>query len=234
MAKTSKVVASDGIDKAYLAQIVAATNAGNPAYVGQVMGQPMLAHNPPLIEINGEVTNPADPTQVLCRSTAAANDYLAANAAAPAAPKATGNYAILTNVALPEAKKRGNTSGSGAPTKYPFADLPVGGVFFSGNSEHKNGDAVKALGSTVSAQNDKYSVQKMENGVGVVKTVTRAVRDKVTKKAQIGPDGKKVTETVQLPVKEYERKFTIRPVVGGQKYGEWTAPEDGALIGRIK
>lgn len=234
MAK-DKTVKSDGIDKDLLAQIVAQTNSGPDAvfYVSQVQGQPMLAHNPPLIMVNTGLIDPTDGTKCASRATAAANDYLAAGTA----PASNGNgeaskYTIMTGIALPEAKKRGNTSGSGAPTKYPFADLPVGGVFFSGNSEHTKGDAVKALGSTVSAQNDKYSKHKMENGVEVTKTVTRAVRDKTTKKAQIGPDGKKVTETVQLPVKEYERKFTIRPVPAGYKSGDWVAPEAGALVGR--
>ena len=214
-----------------LKEIVAGTDAGTPVYVGQVAGQPMLAHVPPLIEVNLEVKNPADGSEVICRALPAAKDYLAAQGGAA---KSTGNYAIMTGIALPELKRRGNTSGSGAPTKYPFADLPVGGVFFSGNSEHNKGDAVKALGSTVSAQNDKYAVQKQENGQPVFKTVTRAVRDKTTKKAKLNPDGSKVMETVQLPVKEYERKFTIRPVPAGYKSGDWVAPEAGALVARIK
>jgi len=83
-------------------------------------------------------------------------------------------------------------------------------------------------GSTVSAQNDKYS-----EPTGEMKTVTRAVRDPATKKAKVGADGKKETETVQLPVKKYLRKFTIRPVEGGKNYGAWQAPADGALIARI-
>jgi len=209
------------VDRAYLKTIVDATNAGKPAYVGQVMGQPMIAAG--LIEINGDVSNPNDPSQVLCRATSAAVDYLAGDAVA----KSTGNYAILSGITLPPAKKRGNTAGSGAPTKYPFADMQVGSVFFSANSEHNKGDAVKALGSTVSAQNDKYA-----EPTGEMKTVTRAVRDPVTKKAKIGADGKKETETVQLPVKKYNRKFTIRPVQAGYKSGDWVAPEDGALVAR--
>lgn len=236
MAKDKTVKSDNGIDKVLLAQIVAQTNSDPEAvfYISQVQGQSMLAHNPPLIMVNTGLIDPTDGTKCASRATAAAADYLAANQEAPAS---NGNgeaskYTIMTGIALPEAKKRGNTSGTGAPTKYPFADLPVGGVFFSGNSEHTKGDAVKALGSTVSAQNDKYSKQKMENGVGVTKTVTRAVRDKATKKAQIGPDGKKVTETVALPVKEYERKFTIRPVAKGYQSGDWVAPENGALVGR--
>jgi hypothetical protein len=218
------------VDVAKLKAIVAATAANEAAYVGQVVGQPMLAYNPPLIEINTAVQNPADPTEVLCRSTSAAEDFLKANATqSNDKPK----YAIITNAELPAPKKRGNTAGSGAPTKYPFADLEVGASFFSANSEHKNKDAVKALGSTVSAQNDKYSEQLVKDGVPQTKTVTRAVRDKNTKKAKLNPDGSKVTETVELPVKKYNRKFTIRPVEKGKTYGGWTAPESGALIARI-
>ena len=224
------------VDIAKLKQIVEATAAGAPVYVGQVIGQPMLAYNPPLIEINTAVTNPADPTEVLCRSTPAAADYLKANEGQAEAGKANGSgskYAIITNAELPAAKKRGNTAGSGAPTKYPFADLEVNASFFSADTEHKNKNAVKALGSTVSAQNDKYSEQVVKDGVPQIKTVTRAVRDKQTKKAKLNADGSKVTETVELPVKKYNRKFTIRPVEKGKTYGGWTAPENGALIARI-
>jgi hypothetical protein len=217
------------VDLVKLKSIVDATKAGTNVYVGQVVGQPMVAAN--LIEVNPAVTNPADPTEVLCRSTDAADAYLASNqnGTTDGAVASTSKYEIITNAALPPARKRGNTAGGGgAPSKYPFADLPVNGTFFSANTEHKNGDAVKALGSTVSMHNDKYA-----EPTGEMKTVTRAVRDKQTKKAQIGPDGKKVTETVQLPVKKYNRKFTIRPVKAGEQYGSWTAPADGALIGRI-
>jgi hypothetical protein len=218
------------VDVAKLKAIVEATAAGTAVYVGQVVGQPMLAHNPPLIEINTAVQNPADPTEVICRSTPAAADYLKA---APATSGDKLKYAIITNAELPAPKRRGNSSGSGAPTKYPFAELEVNASFFSANSEHKNKDAVKALGSTVSAQNDKYSEQVVKDGVPQTKTVTRAVRDKQTKKAKLNPDGSKVTETVELPVKKYNRKFTIRPVEKGKTYGGWTAPENGALIARI-
>jgi len=234
MAK-DKTVKSDGIDKVLLKQIVDATNSNTLVYVSQVQGQPMLAHSPALIEINPAMVNPADGTQVACRATADAKDYLFSHENA-AEKKVTGSpYAVLTGVTLPEAKRRGNTSGSGAPTKYPFETMEVGSVFFSANSEHKKNDAVKALGSTVSSQNNKYSVQKVgADGKPEVKEVTRAVRDKKTHKAVLNADGSKQTETVNLPVKDYTRKFTIRPVAKGYVSGTWTAPEDGALIGRIK
>jgi hypothetical protein len=219
---------SDVIDKALLKQIV----DGTVTFVSQTQGQPMLAHNPPLIEVNTGMLDPNDGTKAACRPTPAATDYLAANTVSGTteAPK----YEVLTGVTLPEAKRRGNHSGSGAPTKYPFDQLEVGGVFFSGNSEHKKNDAVKALGSTVSSQNNKYSEPVMENGVAKTKEVTRAVRDKKTHKAILNADGSKQTETVHLPVKSYNRKFTIRPVEKGYTSGTWVAPENGALIGRIK
>jgi len=223
------------MDKVFLTSLVNAPE-GTIMYVSQVQGQPLLAHNPPLIEINPSIVDPTDGTKVACRATAAAKDWLAANnGAAPAATEAkvTGNYALITGAVLPPANKRGNPSGSGAPTKYPFADMEVGAMFFSANAEHKNKDAVKGLSSTVSMHNDKYSEQNVKDGQPEFKTVTRAVRDPVTKKAKLGDDGKKVTETVQLPVKKYNRKFTIRPVTGGNNYGNWTAPADGALIARI-
>lgn len=215
------------VDKIYLAAIVSATKAGTAIYVGQAMGQPMVASG--LIEINTAVQNPNDASEVLCRSTPAAEAYLASASDGKIDSKPAGNYAILKNVALPAAKRRGNPSGNGAPTKYPFESMEIGDTFFSGNSEHKKGDAVKALGSTISAQNKKYSTP-----TGQEKTVTRAVRDKQTHKAMLNTDGSKQTETVQLPVLEYSRKFTIRPVEGGVVYGSWTAPENGALIARTK
>lgn len=225
--KPATAPVGDGIDKDFLKKLVDVMGTDTVLYVGQVQGQPMLAHNPPLIEINPAMTDPNDNSKVACRALLAAKDYLSANTGNGATVNTQTNYAIITNAVLPAAKKRGNTAGSGAPTKYPFADLEIGGSFFSANTEHKNGDAVKALGSTVSAQNDKYS-----EPTGEMKTVTRAVRDKQTKKAVLNPDGSKQTETVQLPVKKYNRKFSIRPVIAGQKYGEWVAPADGALIGR--
>ena len=161
MAKDKTVkVASDGIDKVLLKQIVDATMSNTLVYVSQVQGQPMLAHSPALIEINSSIVDPNDGTKVACRATADAAAYLMAGNPAPTASNGEASkYTIMTGVALPEAKRRGNTSGSGAPTKYPFDQLEVGGVFFSANSEHKKGDAVKALGSTVSSQNNKYSTR---------------------------------------------------------------------------
>lgn len=220
---TKTVVTDDGIDKALLQAVV----SGQVAYLSAAQGNAMVLHNPPLIEVNTAAIDPTDPTKAQVRATLAAAAYLAQVApTAPAeAPKTVGSYAILTGAVLPEPKKRGNSFGSGAPTKYPFADMPVGGAFFSANSEHAKGDALKALGSTVSSQNRKYAVE-----TGETKTQKRAKRDENNNPIMV--DGKKVIETVTLPVLKYERKFTIRAVTGGQVYGTWTAPADGALIAR--
>lgn len=214
------------VDKNKLVEIVRATATGAAVYVSQAQGQPMVAAG--LIEVNGASLNPSNPSEVQCRATPAAEVYLKSNGSADAA-KPASNYAVMNNVALPAAKRRGNPAGNGAPAKYPFESMEVNAVFFSGNSEHKKGDAVKALGSTISAQNKKYSTE-----TGEFKTVTRAVRDKQTHKALLNEDGSKLTETVQLPVLSYERKFTVRPVEKGYQSGDWVAPEDGALVGRIK
>lgn len=205
-----------------LAEIVANDAKGVQSYVS-VEAKPLVDAG--LIEVNIEVKN--DQGQVLARATEAGKTKVAGGGSTEQAKPSSTHAVIVTGAVLPPAKKRGNSSGSGAPTKYPFADLEVGGMFFSPNSDHAKGDAVKALGSTVSAQNDKYA-----EPTGEMKTVTRAVRDKQTKKAVLNPDGSKQTETVQLPVKKYNRKFTIRPVVGGETYGSWVAPSDGALVAR--
>lgn len=132
-------------------------------------------------------------------------------------------YGIMTNVAIPPSN-RGNRKGAGAPTVYPFADLPVGGTFFVPNSD--KADAAKKLQSTVSAQNHKYS-----EPTGETETVIVTKRGKGNK-AEIDANGEKIKETVTRPVRKPVRKFVLRPITKGQVIGEWTAPDDGALIGR--
>lgn len=212
------------MNKEVLKQIIANDDNNQPSYVTAADGQPLAKAG--YIEVNIEVKDPNDSNKVLARSTPKGREAVAEKSG-NGHQASTSHAMIVTGAVLPAAKRRGNQSGSGAPTKYPFADLEVGGMFFSPNSDHAKGDAVKALGSTVSAQNEKYS-----EPTGETKTVTRAVRDKQTKKAVLNADGSKQMETVQLPVKKYNRKFTIRPVEGGKSYGSWTAPSDGALVAR--
>jgi hypothetical protein len=215
-----------------LKQIVDATGAA-PGYmfVSTVASQQFTAHNPPLVEVNPGVADPSDPTKLATRATDAAKDFLAtvttpAGNNAPAATAEPSKYHVEKGGFVPPpAKKRGGNL-SGAPTKYPFATMEVNDWFFEPNSNHKKGDAVKALGSTISAQNRKYS-----EPTGETRTVTRAKRDPQTHKA-IMENGVKVTETVSLPKLKYSRKFKITPVEAGKTYGTLVAPADGAVVYR--
>jgi hypothetical protein len=234
MAKGSKVVASP-IDHSLLAQVVAATAANSFVYTSPLAHHPMLTHNPSLVEVNTSFIDPTDSTKFATRATPHAAAHLANIAAATAAPTtvAASPYAIIKGAVLPEPKKRGNSFGSGAPTKYPFATMDNGDSFFEPNSNHAKGDAVKALGSTVSSQNRKNSEAVVIDGQPKMKVVTRAIRDD-DNKAKLDANGKKITETVTIPVLTYNKYFTIRAVEGGKSYGGWTAPADGALIARTK
>lgn len=225
MAKASTAkIENVEIDKSLLEKVV----SGEVKFLSAAQGNAFVLHNPPLIEVNVGMLDPQDNTKAAVRATAAGVEYAKANVVAfaqPAADKVVGNYQIMMGITLPEPKKRGNSFGSGAPTKYPFADMPVGGSFFSANTEHAKGDALKALGSTVSSQNRKYATE-----TGAFKTQKRAKRDENNNPIMV--DGKKVIESVTLPVLKYDRKFTIRAVPKGYKSGDWVAPEDGAIIAR--
>jgi len=138
---------------------------------------------------------------------------------------ATSSFALITNAVLPESKRGfGRVAGV---SKYPFADMQVGNSFFVGNAEVEGGDALKKLTSTVSNMNNKYRTE-----TGETESKTRTKRGEGNK-AVLDETGNKVKETVTVPVYRQDRKFSIRGVKGGEKYGEWTAPADGALIGRV-
>lgn len=133
-------------------------------------------------------------------------------------------FGIMKNVAIP-ASKRGNRKGAGAPTQYPFETMEVGDTFFVPVSD-KHLDPVKQLGSTVSAQNMKYSVE-----TGETEQSERTKRGPGNK-AVLDEQGNKVKEAFTKKLRRQERKFVIRSVKSGDKLGDWVAPSDGALIGR--
>ena len=170
MAKPKTEVVKSEINKELLAHVVAATDANQIVYLSADDGGALVAHVPPLIEVNTSMLDENGKAAV--RATQAAKMFLNGHQEHTQVAATESKYALITDAILPPAKKRGNQSGSGAPTKYPFAEMPVGGSFFSANSEHAKGDAVKALGSTVSSQNNKYS-----EPTGEIKTVNGAVRD---------------------------------------------------------
>lgn len=222
MAKKLKTVAPV-YNMALLAAINAAVNAGGNYYVSEADGLPLVNANPPLIEVNTGMLDAAG--SAAARLTDAGKALLAGgNASTSAVEQQPSPFAIITGAALPESK-RGNRAG--APTIYPFDQLEIGQSFFVPVSE-KTPEPVKTLGSTVSSANSRYAVD-----TGTTKTVTRTKRGEKNK-AVLDAAGNKVKETVEAPVYKYTRKFTIRAVEAGKKYGEWTAPSDGALIARIE
>jgi hypothetical protein len=182
---------------------------------------PLLQHNPPLIDV--DTTQIVD-GKALVRLTEAGKSFLMPNPNTEVAAKPT--YEVISNATLPESK-RGNRKGAGAPAVYPFDSLEVGGTFFVPVSD-KHPNPVKTLGSTVSSANMRFAVK-----TGEMKTVERTMRGPGNKAVKNG-NGEKVKETVEVPVYKFQRKFAIRSVEKGQTYGSWTAPENGALIGRIQ
>jgi hypothetical protein len=210
--------------------LLIANSAQGFAYLSAAEGKPLVQAG--LVEQNDEMLDPNDNTKVACRLTDAGKAALPKQKetttvntqTATATPAATGGFAIITNAVAPPIK-RGFTKSDRAP-KYPFADMAVGASFFVPNTDEVP-DAVKSMGSTVSNANKKYS-----KPTGQMETVVRTVRE--GRKAKLDANGAKMKETVQVPVLAYERKFSARPVKGGEKYGEWVAPADGALVFRTQ
>lgn len=184
------------------------------------VGEPLIKQG--LIEVNtGDVVNGA----AAARLTPKAEEGLGEKAAggAPNAGVAASAFALISN-AIPPESKRGFGREPG-PSKYPFEQMSVGQSFFVADEADK--DAVKTMTSAVANANNKYRVD-----TGTKETVTRAVRE--GKKAKLDTNGQKIMETVEVPVYDYPRKFIVRGVKAGEKYGEWIAPADGALITRQK
>lgn len=216
MAKKGKTMAS-AVNVILLTAIGASTEAA-PYRVTQAEGTPLLDAG--LILVNTQDIVEGKAVAVL---TDAGRQYLANINNPTPENKAKSMYGIMTNVPIP-ASNRGNRKGAGAPTVYPFADMPVGGSFFVPNSD--KADAAKKLQSTVSAQNHKYS-----EPTGETETVEVTKRSKGNK-AEVDAAGNKVKETVTRPIRKPVKKFVLRPITKGLVLGDWTAPDDGALIAR--
>lgn len=206
--------------------LLAGIAAGTVTHISKDDGLPLLKHDPQLIDVNTEMLDAAGNAAV--RLTEAGKAMVAeAGKPAPVAAPSNGaaKYAVISNAVLPASKRRGG--GGGAPTVYPFDTMEVGNSFFVPVSE-KHKDPVKTLGSTVSSANMRFAVD-----TGQTKTVERTKRGPKNK-AVLDAAGNKIRETVTVPVYKHTRKFSIRPVKAGQKYGEWVAPADGALIARVE
>lgn len=224
MANKPKAVKSN-VNIDLLKNIDATNNSGSVFYISKDDGLPLLNHDPALIEVNMEMVDGNG--NAAARLTDAGKALIAAapatNAAAPQADKASA-FEIITNAGLPPSRRGGRRRG--APSKYPFDKLEIGRSFFVPKSaDHP--DPVKTLGSTVSSANLRYAKE-----TGETKEVERAVRD--GRKAKLDANGNKIMEKKIVPVYNYERQFSIRGVEKGKTYGSWVAPDDGALITRVK
>lgn len=199
---------------------------GKVRYVAKTQdAEILLMHNPPLIEINIHEPNPSDSSEVACRVTTAGAALLTANQNSVIEEKHNmSNFEVITDAVLPPIKRGGG--GGGAPTKYPFDNLQVGNSFFV-PATAKLPNPLKTLGSTVSSANHRFATVVGEKEVERSK---RGERNKLV----LDANGHKIMEVKTVPVYQFTRKFTIRGVKAGVKYGNWTAPADGALIARIE
>jgi hypothetical protein len=205
--------------------LLSALSTGAVTRVSQADGIPLINHNPPLIEIN---TADVVDGNALARLTDAGKALLpnGRDAKSELAKSEVPRYAVISGLTFvpAEKKSRGRAFGGGAPTIYPWAAMEVGGSFFVGVSEKP--DPVKSMTSAVSSANMKYSEE-----YGEEKPHTRAKRG-VKNRAVLDDQGNKIMETVMRRDRKPVRKFELREVKAGDILGNWTAPEDGVLIGR--
>lgn len=222
MAKSKSV----SVNSAILAGIMTAMHSTpeQHGWINQADGEPLMGHQPPLIDVNFGITDGDKYAVVLTQAGKELLMNTSPNGSNGSAEAAKPSYDIITNAVMP-ASKRG-AKGGGAPTKYPFDKMEIGQSFFVAKSaEHPN--PVKTLGSTVSSANMRFSLD-----TGQTKTVTRVKRG-VKNRALLDAQGMKVMETVQVPIYKRQRQFAIRPIEKGKTYGDWVAPEDGAMIYRV-
>lgn len=206
------------INKDVLAALILIQSTGRAT---QTVGEPLVKMG--LIEVNIDDIdeNGAAAARLTQKGLESMPTAKNTNAAAPA----TSSFALISGVELPESKRGfGRTTGV---SKYPFADMDVGISFFVANSEVEGGDALKKLTSTVSNMNNKY---RTDTGVTESKIHTKRGDGN---RAVLDEAGKKVKETVTVPVYKQDRKFTIRGVKAGNVYGNWAASADGAIIKRV-
>lgn len=228
-AKTTKTEAA-ALNTDLLKAIASATAANSFMYVSKEDGMPLLATNPPLIEVNTSMLDPNDANKAAARITLAGTNLLKGltqvnTQATPAGPAET--FEILSGIALPPSKRGNKLGGGGAPTKYPFDKLEVGQTFFVPVSA-KHPDPVKSMGSTVSAAHARFA-QK----TGEVETVVRSKRGEKNK-VELDANGQKIMIEKTREKMRFTRRFAIRAIEAGKVYGEWTAPANGAVIQRTE
>lgn len=212
-----------------LRAVANATAAGSVLYVTADDGKPLAQAG--LISVNVENRDPSDANKVAATITVAGAQELAKlNGGHEDHKPSMTTFAVQKGgIELPKVSRgfKKGQSGGGAPTKYPFETMEVNDFFFVANSAVSKGDAVKTLGSAAGSANQRFA-----KGTGEFENVQRAKRGP-DHKAIKGADGKNVMEEVSVEKKEYTRKFVVRPVKAGVKYGAFTAPADGAVVARV-
>lgn len=202
--------------------LLASIASGAVTRVSQADGLPLVSAG--LIEVNqNDIVN----GEALCRITDAGKAALPGGATAKSelANSDTPLYSVIGGLTFVPSEKK-HAGRSGAKTIYPWASMEVGGSFFVPVSA-KHDDPVKSMTSAVSSANMKYSEE-----VGEEKPHTRAKRGPGNK-AVLDANGAKVMETVMRKDRKALRKFDLRAVTKGEKFGDWVAPSDGALVGRV-
>lgn len=199
---------------------------GAVTHISQPDATPLLNHEPPLIEVNTQDLDANGGAAVWLTDAGKAALPVAGADKVAAARSDIPQYAIISGLQfVPGEKKQRGRAGGGASAIYPWATMEVGSSFFVGpTAEYPN--AVKRMTSAVSSVNMKYSEE-----VGDAKPVERTKRGEGNKSV-IGADGNSEKEIVMRRDRKAIRKFELRAVKKGDVVNGWTAPDDGALIGR--
>src|SRR5216684_1244630 len=210
-----------------LRAVANATAANSVMYVTAAEGKPLAEAG--LISVDFNHRDPNDTNKVAAHVTDAGVHALTGSNGVYKPATINSTFAIQKGgIELPKVERgfKKGFGGGGRAAKYDFEAMEVGDFFFVANSEVKNGDAAKTLGSAAGSANQRFAV-----GTGEKETVQRAKRG-TDHKAIKGHDGKNVMETVEVEKKNFTKKFVVRPVKANVEYGAFTAPADGAVVHR--
>lgn len=173
----------------------------------------LLMTNPAIVGPNGELATIASPAGM---AAAGVSDK----------PKLT----VLSNLVLPEPKRGNFGGGNKRESAYDFDSLEVNQGWFIVASDAQPNPA-KSLASTVSGASKRWSKELATTHERRQKVVNEAGED------VLDANGKPTFAVVQIPDREYERKFEIRKIEDATPYGFPAVngvPVTGALIARVK